>query len=251
MIKERPILYSTPMIQAKLAGRKTQTRRIIKESFNGCLTNGGPHPCPNDPVVLIPGTNLGKFMPEDEHETIIDYPQVRAVFHCSTLDSEAMCPFGKVGDVLWSRETFIQAPFGKVHYRADITKEQEDIRIKNLQAGHAWAKWKPSIFQPKGFARIWERITDIRVERLQDISEKDAIAEGVESFKEGNQTLYKHYVSDDVCYSAKDSYASLWESINGDGSWGLNPWCWCITTEILSTTGRPKGLAVSKTETKS
>lgn len=219
-MKEHPILYSTPMIQAKLAGRKTQTRRIIKvqpgEQLNPCGSSKW-------------------YWSTDPSDLKIPYVK---------------CPYGQIGDLIWARETWAYAEdefgnhssttngdcFGKFLYKA------------NGDDNHG--RWKPSIHMPKEASRIWERITDIRVERLQDISEKDAIAEGVESFKEGNQTLYKHYVSDDVCYSAKDSYASLWESINGDGSWGLNPWCWCITTEILSTTGRPKGLAVSKTETK-
>lgn len=233
---EHPILYSAPMIRAKLEGRKTQTRRIIKESFNGCLTNGGPHPCPNDPVVLIPGTNLGKFFP-DEHETIIDYPQVRAIFHCSTLDVEAKCPFGKIGDMLWSREAWAGDEYVGYIYRAD--HPDANLKAGDLDDGeYQIRRWKPSIHQPKVAARIWERITNIRVERLQDISEEDAIAEGVIKFPEGY--IFQNYLLDEVCTSAVHSYRTLWESINGEGSWELSPWVWCITTEVLSTTGRPK-----------
>jgi hypothetical protein len=139
-MREIPILFSTPMVQAILAGRKTMTRRIINESFNGCLTNGGPHPCPNDPVVFHPGE---KFEFDGEQITV-DYPQVRALFHCSTLDSEAKCPYGKKGDLLWVRETWcdydagyipeLKGPAPMFIYKADLTLEiAETVANETLQ----------------------------------------------------------------------------------------------------------------------
>lgn len=238
------------MVQAKLAGRKFQTRRIIKESWNGCLTNGGPHPCPNDPVVIHPGENLGEF---DGVEMIVDYPQVRAFFHCSNLDSEAKCPYGAIGDILWAREACHWdgdtkwtdlAPIGNWWYKADCPE------------GYS-PKWRPSIHMPKEAARIWEKITDIRVERLNSIDDGDAIAEGLAVISKDQGRTYKYGIPDkdglpgNIDYGwpwtkwdidPKKAYATLWESINGPGSWSDDPWVWVITTKILSTTGRPADL---------
>lgn len=235
MTKEIPILYSTPMIQAKLAGRKTQTRRIIKESFNGCWTNGGPHPCPNDPVVIYPGETYES--PCHPGETItIDSPQVQAVFHCSTLDSVAKCPYGKPGDLLWAREAWrkeshpdmVGGVTTKYYYRAD---EEQGTN-----------KYKPSIHMPKFAARVWDKIVAIRVERLQDISENDALEEGIDTETDETYLAAEHYQlggspvrggCPSIC-----AYSALWERINGAGSWDLNPWVWVITTENVSLTGK-------------
>lgn len=229
------------MIQAKLAGTKTQTRRIIKESFNGCLTGGGPHPCPNDPIVYYPGEVLPH--PENEKKTItVDFPQVRAIFHCSTLEAEAKCRFGKPGDVLYARETWKEYydPHGHPH---------EPIFVFKADAEWEGALWRPAIHMPKSIARIWEEVISIRVERLQDISEQDAIAEGVYQYTQLFGRLGKtvgcfHDYSRKGrdFYSAKDSYKTLWESINGPGSWDVNPWVWVIDTKVLSTTGKPASL---------
>ena len=256
-MKERPILYSTPMVQAKLAGRKTQTRRIIKESSNGCLTNGGPHPCPNEPVVIYPGETYES--PCTDEKIFIDSPEVRAVFHCSTLDSVAKCPYGKIGDLLWGRESFWSLGFWEPEYvdgqwsGKDWNWKERSIQFdkpEDITVSGDYESWRhmPSIFLKKKHARIWERITNIRVERLQNISEADAIAEGV----------VKHWYDDhgespgrDLYYvpgctkdgfgftSAVEAYKDLWESINGPGSCDLNPWVWIIETDVLSTTGRP------------
>lgn len=228
-MKEYPILYSTPMIQAKLAGRKTQTRRIIKVQPEEQL-----HPCGSSKWYW--STN-----PSD-----LKIPYVK-------------CPYGQIGDLIWARESWAYAEdefgnhssttngdcFGKFLYKANGDDNHD--------------RWKPSIHMPKEASRIWERITDIRVERLQDISEGDAIAEGIQPLlASGAQLathgrLYKHYTEHQeglfgTGLKPVKSYQTLWESINGDGSWDLSPWVWVIETEILSTTGRPAGLAVSKTE---
>lgn len=206
------MLYSTPMIQAKLAGRKTQTRRRIKVQPEGQL-----HPC-----------GSGKWYWSTDPSNL-KIPYVK-------------CPYGQIGDLIWARETWCSVSRAdcvggvttKFHYKADM----EDT-----------FKFKPSIHMPKSASRIWEKITDIRVERLQDISEEDAIAEGIKPLlASGAQLathgrLYKHYTEHQegifgTGLKPVKSYETLWESINGDGSWDLNPWCWCITTEILSTTGK-------------
>lgn len=246
---ERPILYSTPMIQAKLAGRKTQTRRIIK-SMNG------------EDIIEMSLTGL---------EVVGDHL-------CAFFDRRVMakCKFGLPGDVLWPRETFRKYcrvdEHGYTHFDQEIIEFAADnppmIRlvdgdgrgIENKDGSEKYVPWRPSIHMPKSAARIWERITDIRVERLRDISEQDAIAEGIQPLlASGAQLathgrLYKHYTEYQeglfgTGLSPVKSYQTLWESINGTGSWG-DQYVWAITTEILSTTGRHNaGLAVSKTET--
>lgn len=192
-MKIRPILFSTEMVHALLAGRKTQTRRIVK---------------PQPPA------------PECSYSALLK-----------------KCPYGQPGDLLWVRETWAwdgQTSFtdlqaiGNFWYKADDT-------------GYSPAKWKPSIFMPKEAARIFLRITDVRVERLQDISEEDAKAEGAQpsSHRCGGFGYYEAGgdVHECECQGfienspAIEGYKWLWESINGAGSWGANPWVWVISFE--------------------
>jgi hypothetical protein len=135
-------------------------------------------------------------------------------WHPADPDVIAASPYGQVGDQLWVRETFCDATdglHGRVLYRA---------------TGDTACKWKPSIFMPCAASRITLEITGVRVERLQDISEADALAEGIVCAGDGNGFQLAdttHYSND-----PRESYASLWESLNGAGSWDLNPWVWVI-----------------------
>ena len=186
-MKERPILFSAPMVRALLDGRKTQTRRIVK-----------PQP-----------TFAGFTESEAGH-------QVKVMLEIGAVRGT----YGQPGDRLWVRETYSEfdTNHGKVvWYRA----ESDDPDYWHGM------KWTPSIFMPKRLSRITLEIVNVRVERLQDISEADAMAEGImaagddngfQSDKDG-----RHYFGDPV-----NSYAALWESINGPGSWDANPWVWVI-----------------------
>lgn len=137
------------------------------------------------------------------------------------------CAYGTVGDRLWVRETWREA-ISDTHkcfaYRADNTYKCG----KKPPDGYV-PKWKPSIFMPKEACRIFLQIEQIKIERLQDISEEDAIAEGIE-----NTHIYKgyRYYRDYECGGGDlkplESFRSLWESINGKGSWDVNPWVWVI-----------------------
>lgn len=147
-----------------------------------------------------------------------------------------LCPYGQPGDLLWVRESFYEPLFeklnGKYYYKADLEKQSWDF------------KWKPSIHMPKAAARIWLRVTDVRVERLQDISEDDAIAEGIEHLRAGAfGKVWRNYgpIDADVPYyfNPKHSFQSLWESINGPESWNKNPWVWVVSFEVVSKTGKP------------
>jgi hypothetical protein len=179
---ERPILFSTPMVQSILDGRKTQTRRIIKKQPHGAGE------------WIMRGINWL-------------FPNVNPYINLK-------CPYGQISDVLWVRETFFDAG-GYFIYKANCPEDYEIV------------KWKPSIFMPKEACRIKLLIKDIRVERLQDISEKDAIAEGIEMNNKPHTGWYwmKDVYSTDY---APLAYEKLWNKINGKDSWSKNPWVWVI-----------------------
>jgi hypothetical protein len=134
------------------------------------------------------------------------------------------CPYGEIGDLLWVREKFLYDEGEGIYWYA--------ASMDNADVNYLKGCWKPSIFLPKIASRIWLEITDIKIERLKDISEKDARNEGVETVADG----YKNYmtkpkiISTLKCYdTAYFSFLSLWESINGYESSELNPWVWVIT----------------------
>jgi hypothetical protein len=209
--KERPILFSGPMIPAILEDQKRQTRRIVKRQRDMEFDV-------NDPTY---GPYWLSYATEADGE-----------------DAKVRCPYGKPGDMLWVRETFCiesskevayEPPFNdgrpirhhndehwgpwweQPHYRAtDPTPELE------IGTGDPGVKWRPSIFMPRWASRITLEITAIRVERLQSISEADALAEGcsADDMKHGD--------------SLSGVYARLWQSIHGPGSWSANHWVWVV-----------------------
>jgi hypothetical protein len=211
-IKERPILFSGPMVRAILDGRKTQTRRVITHEARGA-----------DRVRWI---DNGQVWPGRRGETYVGWvAEVDALGGESGLHLPLNCPYGKPGDRLWVRETFLdglsdrsdaeRASREDVYYRADgeAHEQFED---------HMDAKWKPSIFMPRWASRITLDITNVRVERLQDISEEDALAEGVEAWSSsGNLATWK--------------YQCLWDEINGKKHpWDSGPWVWVIEFKRIS-----------------
>jgi hypothetical protein len=182
--KERPILFSGPMVRAILDGRKTQTRRIVK--FGAGVTaveevNGRQYP-----GEMWPG-----FMGECG-----DWQRLR-------------CPYGQPGNRLWVRETF--ATYGP--------RDGACIREYSADRPHckpiASDKWRPSIHMPRWASRITLELTDVCVERLQEISEEDAQAEGVPF----NLMASTH----------KLGFFNLWNSIHGCNADQANPWVWVLS----------------------
>ena len=203
-MKETPILFSTPMVQAILNGTKTQTRRVATpvkdESFIGGYKFG-----------------FGKQW------FAIDYPELANT-----------CKYGVPGDLLYVRETFAEfagiEPKIEYVYKADKTF---DTPAKEHLCGN---RWKPSLFMPKAAARLWLQITGIRVERLQDITEYKAVGEGVLKVADG----WKHYQTDAIpAQTAIESFRTLWNTINGTERWQANPWVWVIEFKVISKTGKP------------
>lgn len=203
--KDRPILFSAPMVRALLDGSKTQTRRVapitdlnIKPHSNDTVTWGVSF---SKPIKGVYGSHSGGRFSDETARRII---------------ASQFCPHGKPGDQLWVRETYwIDDEDSAIIYRAD--KNADIVDTNRHETGSTKYNWKPSIFMPRAASRITLDITGVRVERLQDISEADAAAEGVSA---------KH--TGDAHYTAREAYAVLWESINGPGSWDLNPWVWVI-----------------------
>ncbi len=225
MSKETPILFTGGMVRAILDGRKTQTRRIVKlpkdrgtweqSLFEGsqCVDSKGR---PGRDMVCISNTTTGKTI---------------------------ACPYGQPGEYLWVRETWA------IGFSTDNAWHATDDRIKSIAEPQRysrryaadgtkgfWGKWRPSIFMPRWACRLRLELTDVRVERLQEITEADAIAEGVQPLKKTAphcRQFYKSYrLSGDGTFcerTAMDSYRTLWESINGEGSWAANPWVWVLT----------------------
>lgn len=195
-MKERPILFSGPMVRGILDGRKTQTRRLVKH---------------------IPA--LGA--PEDWCEFAISQPDD---FTRLIGDYRRYCKYGVPDDLLWVREAWAQIsglglPEDLIVYR--------ECDPRTTYGG----PWKPSIHMRYRDSRIALQIDSVRVERLHDISESDAIAEGIER---AEYTSYWYDYVNSKGYETvglldpKKSYQSLWESINGFESWDANPYVWVI-----------------------
>jgi len=185
---DRPILFSGPMVRALLDGSKTQTRRLMKPD--------------------------GKY---------------RLDLVCPADGGPARCPYGQPGDRLWVRETFYAFGRWETRYSAkkgrdewhfidmtaecgnwyfyDATSQPDAEKFRRSSITPMWWK-RPAIFMPRWASRITPEITGVRVERLWDISDADARAEG--------------------CEGTKLSYAKLWDAINGPGSWDANPWVWVV-----------------------
>ena len=217
-MKERPILFSSEMVRAILDNRKTQTRRVIKPQPPADLKWGG---------WLIGTTGnkreIGSATWDDEIDGV------------SHRKHSAKCPYGDPGDHLWVRETWADLRA----YMNETYPHQPPAVYKADYIHLVGEGWKPSIFMPRWASRITLEITWVRVERVQDISEADAIAEGVAKNWIGNDcppeytNEYERYgapLEVPPCYSAKESYETLWDSINEKRgySWASNPWVWVV-----------------------
>lgn len=233
--KERPILFSGEMVRAILEGRKTQTRRVLR----------------TQPLDVIPyqgelaGQRWVGLMQRDPNKGLI-----------------FKCKYGQAGDRLWVRESWRIDSWSDdgevcVQWRADekvskwITAGEDYLVFERLwiqssddcersgleftddggyswENGHSPCRWRPSIHMPRWASRITLEIVNVRVERVQDTSERDAIAEGIDEWEE----MFRCGPDSDPCWTrdARHAYAWLWDSINarrGYG-WDVNPWVWVI-----------------------
>lgn len=190
------MLFSGAMVRAILEGRKRQTRRMVK------------HPADANGFISFSDGPLNVNDPE-----------------CAE-----SCPYGQPGDGLWVRETWLRwaCPLHDEGYPPDTKCDcTEPSSIRYRADGEIPAvRWKPSIFLPRWASRLTLEIESVRVERLQDISEEDAKAEGVE---QQALTLNGDAQMDRECRETpREAFARLWRSINGPESWDANPWVWVI-----------------------
>ena len=182
MRTERPILFSAPMIRALLAGTKTQTRRVVKDTGLYAI----------DAAIHGPETAAREL-----------------------LALASRCPYGQPGHKLWVRETHMDLGACFL-YRADHGAETERALVAPGQ------RWRPAIHMPRAASRILLEVTEVRVERLQAISEADAIAEGI------GRTASGHWLPG-PCDHPEWAYHQLWDQINGAGAWDANPWVWAVS----------------------
>lgn len=223
MSKERPIIFSSPMVLALLDGRKTQTRRIIK---------------PQPEVSSIPNYGTHAWRPDKQEAHYFDFQNLKSFE--TAFNPRVCCPYS--ADRLYVRETWREA-FSETHecfaYKADLKYKcgkQTPPDLEQLTALNGG--WKPSIHMPKKACRLWLEVVDIRVERLQDISEEDAVCEGARFTNFGNLPgwHFKDIKSHEDCLAtAKYAFANLWESINGVNSWTTNPWVWVISLKKMES----------------
>jgi len=206
-VKERPILMSGPMVRAILDGRKTQTRRVLK-----------PQPCP-DPARMeamgeegyanIPGH---AFVPTSSSGKV-------GIFQPPFY----FCPYGQPGDRLWVRETFFcnssDYPEPTEHARENLYCRADGHHTRDCEQEDLDNHWKPSIFMPRWASRLTLEITDVRVERLRNISEGGIFAEGVGP---DPADMDDWSMVDDT----REDFARLWDSLNAGRGFGWNTNCW-------------------------
>lgn len=218
-MSDRPILFSGPMVRAILDGRKTQTRRVVK---------------------------VGDTIEERDDGT--PWPYFTTWTHGDDGSPWAACPYGAPGDRLWVRETWRYTDWTEdgqpwIRYAADdarrlcerVTPEwaarvadtwaelssSENVAVDGRAADR---KWRPSIFLPRWASRITLAVTAVRVERLQEISELDALAEGVDPYCDETRDDGSGRPDDH-----RSAYEDLWDDINGDRApWDTNPWVWVV-----------------------
>lgn len=205
-MKESPIPFKGDMVRAVLSGQKTQTRRPMK------------------PIPVYPDAFGG--LRREIHDGQVHFWASGAELPAHKF----RCPYGQPDDRLWVKETHARHPqFAEVAYRAD-GEEFEDAD------GFTWhPKWTPSIFMPRALCRIILEITDIRVERVQNITSDGAIAEGAyEVRKVGDDIAHATWTMDGLDWrydTPREAFAATWESLyaaRGLG-WDVNPWVWVVT----------------------
>ncbi|AOE99073.1 hypothetical protein ATE40_007350 [Serratia surfactantfaciens] len=235
-MKERPVIFNGEMVRAILDGRKTQTRRVMKVQ-----------PKPSE---TRPGDFWFSAKKLESMVHVSDFtPGNSPIADCHLFFQEHCCPFGQVGDRLWVRETF--AVLGNedgcpIDWDGNLIKGDEKQAARIYKAS-CWQEpgnyglwsipdrdtqyegaWRPSIHMPRWASRITLEITGVRVERLNDISEEDARAEGVKAGVSPGHEHMMHQVA----------FSELWQSIYGAESWSANPWVWVIEFRRVGDSAR-------------
>lgn len=247
--KEIPIPFSAPMVRAILDGRKTQTRRVVKWSH------------------VEPGLNLSFSGLRADNLGYKWALRSRGLLSCWTKRARSRCPYGKPNDLLWVKEafTFINADRDRnelcIGYDADgaslpnrpsiyVTPAQfaDFMGDERKKVDPFKRRTYPAMFMNRFFSRILVENQEVRVERLRDISEEDAIAEGL-AYASKDGSLYKYGIPDcdglpggcDIGWPWKEweadprrAYFKLWDLINGAGAAEANPWVWAVSFKVVA-----------------
>ncbi|WP_339834950.1 hypothetical protein [uncultured Flavobacterium sp.] len=209
-----PILFSTEMVNAILEGRKTQTRRVVKfDNYPPKLTH--------------------------KHHSKKTVKGFEVYDGNNELDGNLIFRHGNVGDILWVRESFYTAsnynhwnPRLLINCNVEIFYKA-DIQNSSIKQPLNRGKKRPSIHMPKEACRIFLKVTNVRVERLNDISRIDAIDEGVDFVHGVSTKIYYNYESLEFGCTPKESFLTLWKKINGNESLNSNPFVWVIEFEKI------------------
>ncbi len=237
-MKERAIIFSGPMVRAILDGRKTQTRRLIG------LNQLQPSETPGYDWTFRGRAPVRSIAQQQRHPSGCwqDLTTARLL---------ALCPYGKPGDRLWARETWgLASHTYPTEWRRGSIADASAKRIAewwrveyraDREGGHGSCHWRPAIHMPSWASRATLLITDVRVQRLHEISDEDATAEGVTRGvvppDEDGPARVGYTLGDDDGRCAlhptpRDAFAAGWDSINGErGPWASNPWAWVIGFE--------------------
>lgn len=237
-VRERPILFSGPMVRALLAGRKTQTRRVVKLE----------PPTDAHEVFFWSGEGLRRAGWSNVSEPGL---WARRNGRDGYIRHVGRCPYGVPGDRLWVKETWAVKRFEPclhherdwqelcgptVRYLADgaeILHRGDRATNQGIYRGPV-EKGRPSIHMPRWASRLTLEITDVRVERLRDISEADAQAEGLEWVTPGMWSVHRSLPI--IGEDPRQVYLELWDHINGEGASALNPWVWVVSFAVRTAT---------------
>ena len=209
-MKDRPMLFSSSTVRALLDGRKTQTRRVVEPQPTSILAQPGEGKVPSWAIV--------------NHA-----PATGVCVNAYGNEDWLRCPYGQPGDRLWVRESW------KAHTTFD------HLPPRDIPASHVWyladngykaqSRTRASIHMPRWASRILLEIVSVRVERLQDISEADAKAEGVIPREVRQFAIFGASATERAAIyrdAAVEPYCELWQQINGADSWDANPWVWAV-----------------------
>ncbi|MBL7379349.1 hypothetical protein IL387_06585 [Escherichia coli] len=244
-MKERGMIFNGEMVRAILDGRKTQTRRIMKVQ-----PSDGFHPTHNGYDLDL---NAHWYTPGVVDKNGYLQPAKKDVFGVADENEGYTCPFGAVGDRIWVRETWAEAGAGAPDlklYRANYP-EHVPTHYENVPPASD-IRWTPSIHMPRRASRLTLEITGVRVEKLDKISEEDAISEGMQgvlcpSCKGDPDYSTTQYDPDTLaavdeipcqsCESNRSKFFALWDSIYGEGNHCMGDWVWVIEFKVASPGG--------------
>ena len=230
-MKERPILFNTNMVQAILAGCKTQTRRVLTKDQAWAMEYMGGSDDEGKKFEFA-GIDYGKPIGDNGKEGNAQW-----LAYCTEYPEEGCIPIGKgfgaVGDRLWVRESFRLFDASDECCCADFPCNCPRTGTPVFRASHddGESKWKPSIHMPRSACRIILEITSVRVERLQDITEADAKAEGFDY--PAIEQAFK--------FKARHNFKFQWDLLYKN--WSENPWVWVVEFKVLTTNGKVQEVA--------